>query len=679
MGILDSWRARTTRRNIVIVRSAVASWVGALDAAEMYRTQPALRAVVSFMADNIACLPLKVYRMGDKGRTRDRESAMAQLIARPSSVQTTYEFVASVMTDLKLYGRALAYVSVDADAPSGWTMLQIPAAWVVGVDTLDGFTPSRYKIDNPVTDAAPKWFDAADFIEFRHYDPYGGAVAGAPIDALKQVLTEQISAWAFRNSVWKNGGWVNRYLYRPANAPDWSPEARERFARSWKSKFAGGGDNANAGESTDTGGTPLLEDGMELRDSGFNAREAQWVEATRIAREDVAAVYHINPSLIWHTDAQTYASAKDNARALYAEALAPDLAMISQRLNAELVKRLGVPADTYCEFDLQAKLQGSFEEQASVLQSSVGRPWMTVDEARSRLNLPPIDGGSELTVPLNVLVGGLASPNDTDPTSGYNAGIVQAKSTDVDETEPATVEIKSSGKPTQEDADALAEAIRKFTKRQRKRVLQDMDKAAKAGAVRAKADGDPDWFDSERWNRELAEDIEPILLAQATKRGRRSMRDLGGDSDWFDDSRIADYIAAMAVGKATAVNAITLKQLMRTLDESEDMDESNQGATAAGVFDMAEGERADRQGVSFATAVAGWAALEACRQVQTRKRRMKRWVVNSSNPRASHAAMDGETVEYDQQFSNGANYPGDWRLPPDESCNCQCSMEVVLQ
>jgi hypothetical protein len=43
-----------------------------------------------------------------------------------------------------------------------------------------------------------------------------------------------------------------------------------------------------------------------------------------------------------------------------------------------------------------------------------------------------------------------------------------------------------------------------------------------------------------------------------------------------------------------------------------------------------------------------------------------------------NAAMDGETVSYDDEFSNGARFPGDQALTPEESCNCQCQVEILI-
>ncbi|WP_020500125.1 hypothetical protein [Sciscionella marina] len=71
---------------------------------------------------------------------------------------------------------------------------------------------------------------------------------------------------------------------------------------------------------------------------------------------------------------------------------------------------------------METKLRGSFEEQARVLQSSVGAPWLTRNEARARANLPAVANGDELVTPLNVTEGGSGSPRDTAPDPGECVG-----------------------------------------------------------------------------------------------------------------------------------------------------------------------------------------------------------------------------------------------------------------
>jgi len=62
------------------------------------------------------------------------------------------------------------------------------------------------------------------------------------------------------------------------------------------------------------------------------------------------------------------------------------------------------------------KLAGDFEEQIKALQSAIGRPWITADEGRGLMNMRSLGGdASELVTPLNVIVGGQASPTDSAP------------------------------------------------------------------------------------------------------------------------------------------------------------------------------------------------------------------------------------------------------------------------
>ena len=72
--------------------------------------------------------------------------------------------------------------------------------------------------------------------------------------------------------------------------------------------------------------------------------------------------------------------------------------------------------------------------------------------------------------------------------------------------------------------------------------------------------------------------------------------------------------------------------------------------------------------------------MEACRQNDDGDNIYKTWVVTSNNPRASHAHMNGETVPYDEPFSNGAMWPGDIdNLDVEDVANCQCVLEIEIR
>jgi HK97 family phage portal protein len=130
---------------------------------------------------------------------------------------------------------------------------------------------------------------------------------------------------------------------------------------------------------------------MEFNPVTATARDSQLIESRKLTREEVAAVYHVPPAMIGITEAQGYGSIREQHKVLYQDVLSPWLEMITTELELQLVPDFGDSADLYLEFNINAKLQGSFEEQATALNTAVGAPWMSRNEARTRQHLPRID------------------------------------------------------------------------------------------------------------------------------------------------------------------------------------------------------------------------------------------------------------------------------------------------
>lgn len=623
-----------------------------LDAAQLYKTQPNLRAVISFLAENAAQVPLKVYdRVSDTDRPRVLDSPAALLLADPNPDMTAFEFKRWMYSDLLLYERFLTLLVPSKETDSGWELRPVPAPWIKTYKGASPFAPESIIIGTQ--DSGLLEVPSELFILFHGYDPTDPMRQNSRISALKDSLHEQVESNKFRRQMWHRGGRFNSYLTRPKDVEKWSDPAYERFKETWKASWAGN-------EASDGGGMPILEDGMEIKTVQFNSRDAQWAESVKLSREDCAAVYHVNPAMIWPGNGQTYASAKDNARALYNDCLAPTLIQATDRLNKMILPRVGEPEGHYIAFDITIKTEGTFEEKISTLVSAVGGPFLTRNEARARLDLPAIDGGDKLIVPLNVVEGGLSSPRDTDPTvERYNSA------------EPALTKSemrKARSKPTEEESDRLKRVYREFFQRQAKTVL------ARIGA------GSDDWWDAERWDKELAEDLFKEAFGISEAAAKEAVKDLW-DNGEYDPERTVAYIRKMCERRAQMMNDKTHDELLASLDDDSFEDEDALMSTPKGVFENAEKNRSESAGRAFAGALISWSVMEACRQNERPgEKPWKTWVVTSGNPRASHAAMNGETVPYDEPFSNGAMWPGDIdALDAAEVANCECVIEIFIR
>lgn len=608
---------------------------------ELYASQGNLRAVVSFLADSVAQLPLKVYiRNGETERERDRSSVAAMTLWRPNSDQTEYEFINALMVEYLLNGTAFVLHLPDPDYRSGHQLRIIPSTWIVDSEAFNAYSLKSITVVSRGGAPAVK-IPAEDFTLFKMYHPGQPGSYQSPVTALRQTLSEQIQADKFRSQIWKSSGRFNSYITRPKDVSPWDDETKKKWIEAFREGWGSGGGSA--------GKMPLLEDGMEIKPYQFNAREAQYAETKQLSREDVAAAYHVNPSLIWHTSTQTYASAKDNARALYADCLGPTIQMLQQRINSFLLPMIGADPDTYVIFDLSEKLKGSFEERASILQSAVGAPYMTRNEARADMDLPPVDGGDKLVTPLNVN-NGIDNPAVEEE---------EKKMQFVSKKEQGTTKIK--GKAEDEENEEVSDAIKKFLKRQKKSILP------KIGAKK-------EWWDEVRWNTELAEDLNPILFAISAKHGDEASDVFGTD---YYPGKTVNYIKAVAEGRARAINTTTKEKLDELIDsEPEDLEEEIDH-----LFEVREEKDANLLGMSMATAVTCWALGEASRQAKDQgyqARVYKTWITGE-NPREDHAMMSGETVEIDQKFSNGADWPGDDILGPDGTCGCNCTTEVTIE
>lgn len=665
MGVISNLRNLFGNRVVNIYGQDIPVNVQGLSARELYATQANLHAVISFLSSSIAQLPIKVYtRKGENDRKRDRNSTAALLLYRPNADQTEYEFIEALAIEYLLFGEAIVWLLPDNESDSGFQLRIIPSEWVEEVVYETNYAPKELKVranGGSTTITIPK----AQFIIFKMYRPGSPATYLSPIDSLKQVLTEQIQADNFRTSIWKSSGRFNSYITRPANVTAWDKNARDAWTEAFRKGWSEGGQKK--------GSMPILEDGMEIKSYQFNSREAQYAESKQLSREDVAAAYHINPSLVWHTETQTYASAKDNARALYADCLGPVLQMIQQRINSFLLPKIGANPNTYVEFDLEEKLKGSFEERAQIYQSACGVPYLTVNEVRADLNRQPIEGGDERVIPLNVLVGGQMSAQDSTPRAyDYDGVDNRAKPTD-DEEKSRLLEQKASyllvidSNTDDEQTDEFKETLVKFFNRQSKSILAKM-------GVKATT---PEWWDAERWNKELAEDLLKVFLAQTTKQGEAIAERIG--SKFYKDNTV-EYLKKVSRAKAELINADTLEKLEGLDEVPEDSEEPK---TPAEVFGKRKDFDAGLLGISLAMVANAFATREAINQAEYQGKVDKAKVYKvwntGSNPRPEHARMNGERVLIDEKFSNGADWVGDSWLGADGTCGCNCRITVEIE
>jgi HK97 family phage portal protein len=615
-----------------------------MDIEDLWRTQPHLRTLVTFLARNIAQLGFQFFeRVSDTDRQRVHDDPVAMLFKRPNDHTTSYELFYGLVADLALYDEAFWMIYQDSSSQSGWTIEALSPAWVFRRGGQSAFSVDWIEFRRP-NSAQVVRVNIADMVWFKGWNPGAPRHSSSPVEALKQILAEQISAQIYRNQVWRRGGRAGTVITRPAGAT-WDAPTKEKFRRQFNAKFSGN-------DGSEAGGTPILEDGMTLTRLGFSAKEDDYVEGTKLALALVASVFHVNPTMVGLLDNANFSNVREFRKMLYGDTLGSTIAMIEDRINTFVVPRVATTTAVYGEFNIAEKLQGSFDEQAAALSTLVGAPAMTRNEGRSKLNLPAIDGGDELVTPLNVLVGGQASPRDSGSQNRNSRHLGEMKAVR-QKSDP--ISFKSDDLDTVPYVDKTAEVLRSFFTRQQQAVLSRLGAKANAG-----------WWDGDRWDAELGDDLYKLAVTTATQLGRDQAERMGFQPGDYDEDRTLAFLKAVAASRAGAINSTTRDRVKAALAAGDDPGD---------VFEEAKSARVDSGSTAYVAALAGFALVEAGRQLVGTSA-TKTWQTGP-NPRPEHAAMDGETVAIDDKFSNGADWPGDPVLGAEGVAGCNCGVQLT--
>lgn len=492
------------------------------------------------------------------------------------------------------------------------------------------------------------------------------------METLRRVLAEEQAAGQQREGMWRNGARREGVALRPLEAPPWTSAARE----AWRADF-----EATMSGAQNAGRVGLLEDGMDWKADSFNPKEMEYLGARLLTRKECASAFRVDPRLVFASDDL---ASPDVRTGFYVDRLVPMLTGLQEEVDLQLlpdfetVQRLN---RVYTEFNIDAKLRGSFEEQARIASAAVGGPYVTVNEMRARVNLPPIPGGDEIIIPLNVVRAGGSQGSPQAPietpgrqptqiTPGGGSQPPQAASVNVylnsngevktaAETAPEDVlrtAPKAALRRRQEVADRYQTLLNKHLARQGARVMK------LANAMRTKTPGTIDmiWGDQARWDLELSADLAKLTEQVVDDNARRAIRQLSRKAKYNPD-RTRNFIKKATLTAAIAINAKTREDVSQALaDES--------GDELAAVFDNTG--RTAVLGTSFGTSMINFARNEGATQGGGRT---KTWIVTSANSR--HPEMNGETVDLQDDFSNGLPWPGAFG-DVEQSAGCQCLVDL---
>lgn len=389
MGILNLFRRRETR-----AEDGPSSWD--LIAPATYGTAFApvnperasghavAHRCISVIAENLASVPLKVYRRAERGgrEPANEHPLYGVLHDMASPTLTAFEarewLIASVLT----HGNA--YARIERNGRGQVTALHPLQPGHVGVERLPNGR-LRYQVTVEPGGTETLLQDEVLHIRFRTRD---GIMGLSPIQiaaaAFGLALAQQDQAGAQAHNAFRPSG----ALVFPEKLPG---DKKETLLGKFRERFLGA---LKANEPM------ILDGGVEWKTFSVPNKDAEFLESRKLSNLDVCRIFGVPPSVAGITDDATYSNIGEESRALVVRCLSPWAKRIEQAMNAALLTQDGRKAH-FIEHDLAGLLRGDLEARYRAYRIGRDGGWLSSNEIRSWENLSEIEGGDSYREPLN--------------------------------------------------------------------------------------------------------------------------------------------------------------------------------------------------------------------------------------------------------------------------------------
>jgi len=666
-------------------------------AARKYNNALWIHVACTLIAESIASLPLKVFRVENDGGgevlVEHTEGLAYELFKKPSLYQTPNEFKLSLASTLSYAGNS--YLYVDQKNKEIWSLLPQHVRIVADrIDFIDHYAFSPSKTMEKVFRLDPE-----NVVHIKNFNSEGYFYGTSPLQAAyKQcLLTEMDQEYWLK--FWRSGGRVMGAwtLDKPL-----SREAHERFEQKIKSRYKG---LENMFKDI------LLESGMKFEQIGVSQKDAQIIEKYKLSRDDILAAYKVPSSLANVLELANYSNMEVQEANFWKLAVLPRIRLIEEALSANPI--LSKEGRLRFKFDLSSVevLQRNEKDKAELGEILIRSSQMTPNEVRKRYwDLDPVEIEGDILKPV-------AQPQNPFQQPGQVANRakqkfiedslqIQNKLNDVNEpkeplqpkTTPEQRQIlaKAFDEELEEFDDGFMKVLNNRFEKQREKALENIRNIFKdrggidKGDIEEVLQGLEE--DRETFSKDLREEIISIVkkfgetAVDAINRQLKSIgstrrtKDIGFDEQ---DPAIAKFIADRSVSVAGLTDENTLDFFRQGL--STQMKEETTVSAVSGFvksfFDGMETWRSNRIARTETATAANKAMFHGFLQNED-VIEQKEWVTaGDSFVRDSHQ-ISGQSVPLRDNFrlNSGREAPAPNQFGvASEDINCRCTMAIIVK
>jgi len=335
----------------------------------------AVYGCISGISSDIAKLPLSLLREQNGINIQQRTGQAVDILKKPNNYQTRFQFVQQWVISKLIHGNTYCLKVRGTDGKlTGLIVLDPENVTVLVSDAGDVFYQLRRDNLSQTTDIT---IPASEILHDRLATLFHPLVGVSPIYACGMSATMGSSITSSGAAFFKNKSQPGGLLSAPGRIND---DTATRLKEHWQREYSG----------TNSGKIAVLGDGLKFEQTTVSAVDAQLIEQLNWSVLDIARAFRYPAYKLQAGPPIMAGSAEQLNLGYYSEALQP----LIEAMEGVLNDGLELPGSFQIEFDIEGLTR--MDQEARFRSAGESLKVVSHNEARARLNMPPIEGGDSV-------------------------------------------------------------------------------------------------------------------------------------------------------------------------------------------------------------------------------------------------------------------------------------------
>jgi len=339
----------------------------------------AVYACVTLISNDIGKLRQRLMELDPNGIWKETTSpAFSPVLKKPNNYQNHIQFKQWWQTSKLISGNTYGLKQRDQRGVVVAIYLLDPCR-VLPLVADDGSIYYQLSNDNLNRVGDGVTVPASEIIHDRMNCLFHPLVGVSPLYAAAQAACQSLKMQSDSSTFFENGARPGGILSAPGAISD---ETAARLKAHWDANYTG----QNAGK------VAVVGDDLKFQQMKMSATDSQLIEQFRLTAEMICTAFHVPPSKVGVTNSPTGTTAAQENQKYYSDCIQ----VLVEEYEACMDDGLSLPDKFGVELDIDGLLRMDMSALVETLKLAVGGTIMAPNEARRRMNLPPVTGGDSV-------------------------------------------------------------------------------------------------------------------------------------------------------------------------------------------------------------------------------------------------------------------------------------------